>query len=139
PAENMRLEEHFALDFGDCILEGRIDQIDPLEAAKSPGTAKRDGGPPVELIDYKTGRPRPQKEADKSLQLSVYALAARRQLKLDPVRLTLYYLMNNQTVGTTRTPKDLEDALEKIREVASQIRSLLFEPTPGFVCKWCDF
>src|SRR5205823_2551922 len=38
----------------------------------------------VELIDYKTGRPRSQKDADKSLQLSIYALAARRQLKLNP-------------------------------------------------------
>jgi putative RecB family exonuclease len=100
---------------------------------------KHDGAPPVELIDYKTGRPRSQKEADKSLQLSVYALAARRQLKLEPARLTLYYLTNNQTVSTVRTTKDLDVALEKIREVAGQIRSLIFDPTPGFICKWCDF
>jgi DNA helicase-2/ATP-dependent DNA helicase PcrA len=139
PAEKIRLEEHFALDCGDYMLEGRIDQIDPLAAAQSPGHAKPDGGAPVELIDYKTGRPRSQKEADRSLQLSVYALAARRQLKLDPARLTLYYLTNSQTVSTTRTSKDLENAIEQIREVASQIRSLLFEPTPGFICKWCDF
>jgi putative RecB family exonuclease len=139
PAKQIRLEEHFALDCGELLLEGRIDQIDPLESAKSFGTANRANGAPVELIDYKTGRPRSQKEADKSLQLSVYALAARRQLKLDPVRLTLYYLTNSQTVSTTRTPKDLENALEEIRDVASHIRSLLFAPTPGFVCKWCDF
>jgi DNA helicase-2/ATP-dependent DNA helicase PcrA len=139
PPGKIRMEEHFAVDCGDFLLEGRIDQIDPLDAAKSSDTANRASGAPVELIDYKTGRPRSQKEADKSLQLSVYALAARRQLKLDPVRLTLYYLTNSQTVSTTRTPKDLENALEEIRDVASHIRSLLFAPTPGFVCKWCDF
>jgi ATP-dependent DNA helicase UvrD/PcrA len=139
PAKKIRFEEHFAFDFGDIVMEGRIDQIDPLELPKSPGPVKRDGGPPVELIDYKTGRPRSQKEADKSLQLSVYALAARRQLNLNPERLTLYYLTNNQTVSTVRTAKDLDAALEKIREVAAQIRSLLFDPTPGFICKWCDF
>jgi DNA helicase-2/ATP-dependent DNA helicase PcrA len=139
PAEKIRFEEHFALDCDDIVMEGRIDQIDPLDLPKSSGPLKRDDGPPVELIDYKTGRPRSQKEADKSLQLSVYALAARRQLKLDPARLTLYYLTNNQTVSTLRTAKDLDLALEKIREVAGQIRSLLFDPTPGFICKWCDF
>ena len=139
PAEKIRFEEHFALDDGDIVMEGRIDQINPLELPKSSDPAKRDGAPPVELIDYKTGRPRAQKDADKSLQLSVYALAARRQLKLDPARLTLYYLTNNQTVSTLRTAKDLDLALEKIREVAGQIRSLHFDPTPGFVCKWCDF
>lgn len=139
PAEKIRFEEHFALDCDDIVMEGRIDQIDPLSLPRSPGPLKRDGAPPVELIDYKTGRPRSQKKADKSLQLSVYALAARRQLKLDPARLTLYYLTNNQTVSTLRTEKDLDLALEKIREVAGQIRGLLFDPTPGFVCKWCDF
>jgi RecB family exonuclease len=110
-----------------------------LESPSASGKLNRDSAPPVELIDYKTGRPRSQKDVDKSLQLSVYALAARRQLKLDPVRLTLYHLTNNQTVSTVRTAKDGEAALEIIRDVAAQIRSSIFEPAPGFVCKWCDF
>lgn len=138
-AENVRLEEYFAFDCGDIVLEGRIDQINPWEPGKSPVLAKRDGDPPVELVDYKTGRPRSQKDADKSLQLSVYALAARRQLKLDPVRLTLYYLTNNQAVSTLRTAKELDGALDQIREVAANIRGMLFDPAPGFACKWCDF
>jgi ATP-dependent DNA helicase UvrD/PcrA len=138
-AENIRLEEHFAFDCGDIVLEGRIDQINPWEPEKSAALPKRDGNPPVELVDYKTGRPRSQKEADRSLQLSVYALAAHRQLKLDPVRLTLYYLTNNLAVSTLRTAKDLEGALKQIREVAENIRSMLFDPSPGFACRWCDF
>jgi len=130
PADQVRMEEHFSLDLGDAVLEGRIDQIHPLG---------RPGDAAVELIDYKTGRPRTQRDVDKSLQLSVYALAARRQLKLNPVRLTFYHLANNQTVSTVRTEKDLEQTVKEIQEVAAQIRSLLFAPTPGFVCKWCDF
>ena len=39
----------------------------------------------MELIDYKTGRPRSQKDADKSLQLSVYALATSRELQIKPI------------------------------------------------------
>ncbi len=132
-ADQIRMEERFLLDLGDIVLEGRIDQINPL------GAAKRGGKTAVELVDYKTGRPRSQKDADKSLQLSVYALAARDQLKLKPARLTFYNLTNNQPVSTVRTDKDLEGSLRVIREVADQIRQRLFPPTPGFVCKRCDF
>ncbi len=91
------------------------------------------------MIDYKTGRPRSQKDADTSLQLSIYALAAREQLRLKPVRLTFYNLTNNQPVSTARTARDLDRAVEEIREVAGLIRALLFPATPGYVCRWCDY
>jgi len=121
------METHFALDVGDVVLEGRIDQINPLKDHA------------VELVDYKTGRPPSQKDADKSLQLSVYALAARDQMKLNPTRLTFYSLTNNEPVCTVRTPKDLDEVLAEVREVAEQIREQLFPPKPGFVCKYCDY
>ena len=130
PPEKIRTEEFFRLDLGGVVLEGRIDQIQPLGVGD---------GQAVELIDYKTGRPRSQKDADKSLQLSIYALAARDQLKVKPVRLTFYNLTNNQPVSTARTAGDLDKALKEIREVAEEIRRLVFHPTPGFTCRFCDF
>jgi len=130
PAEKIRMEETFQLDLGNVVLEGRVDQIDPLGPP---------GDPAVELIDYKTGRPRAQKDADQSLQLSIYAMAAREQMKLKPARLTFYNLTNNQPVSTARTARDLDQAVEEIREVAEQIRQMLFQPAPGYVCKWCDY
>jgi DNA helicase-2/ATP-dependent DNA helicase PcrA len=123
----LSMETHFALDLGDLVLEGRIDQINPLQDRA------------VELVDYKTGRPRSQKDADSSLQLSVYALAAREQMKLRPARLTFYSLTNNEPVFTARTSQDLEKVLVEIRAVAEQIRQQLFPPKPGFVCKYCDY
>ncbi len=120
-------EAHFSLDLGDVVLEGRIDQINPLPDHS------------VELVDYKTGRPPSQKDADKSLQLSVYALAARDQMHLNPTRLTFYSLTNNEPVRTVRTPKDLELVVSEIREVAAQIRQQSFPPRPGFACKYCDY
>ncbi len=69
----------------------------------------------------------------------MYALAARREMKLEPVRLSLYYLTNNQAVSTVRSVKQLEEAVEKIREVAAEIRAHHFDPKPGFACKWCDY
>jgi DNA helicase-2/ATP-dependent DNA helicase PcrA len=120
-------EAHFALDLGDVVLEGRIDQINPLTDHS------------VELVDYKTGRPPSQKDADKSLQLSVYALAARDQMHLNPTRLTFYSLTNNEPVRTVRTPKDLDLVINEIREVAAQVRQQVFSPKPGFACKYCDY
>ena len=135
-ADRINTEEHFSLDLGDIRLEGRIDQINPLGPADG---RQKQAMPPVELVDYKTGKPRKPEDAEKSLQLSVYAWAARRQLGLDPVRLTFYNLTNNQSVSATRTQHDLEAAEGLIREVAGKIREQKFDPTPGFACKRCDF
>lgn len=132
-AERIETERHFSLDLGDAVLEGRIDQVNP---AQVPASGKR---PPVELVDYKTGRPRSQKDADKSLQLSVYALAARHVLGLEPHRLTFYNLANNQPVSSVRTETDLREVRRQISEVAAEIRGMIFPPTPGFVCRFCDF
>jgi DNA helicase-2/ATP-dependent DNA helicase PcrA len=120
-------EAHFTLDLGEVILEGRIDQINPL-----PGGS-------VELVDYKTGRPPSQRDADKSLQLSVYALAARDQMHLNPTRLTFYSLTSNEPVRTVRTPKELQLLVGSIRQVAAQIRTQAFPAKPGFACKFCDY
>ncbi len=133
PVEKIRAEESFKLDVSDCVLEGRIDQVNPIVAHGRPTDSA------VELIDYKTGKPKAQKDADKSLQLSIYALAARDALKLQPVKLTFYNLTSNEPVSTTRTPGDLKEATEKIREVAGEIRASHFAPKPGFACKWCDY
>ena len=110
-----------------------------FDRASGPNTGRADQPHQVELIDYKTGRPRSQKDADKSLQLSVYALAASRQLQLKPLRLIFYNLTNNQRVSTVRLPKDLDKAVETVHEVAAQIRSLQFDARPGFGCKYCEF
>jgi ATP-dependent DNA helicase UvrD/PcrA len=129
-AESVSMEVHFEITMQDVVLEGRIDQISTVE----PGDPAK-----VQLVDYKTGRPRSQKDADKSLQLSVYALAARRRMGLDPQSLVFYNLTNNQPVASVRTQKELEAVQQKIMSVAEEIRRMIFPPTPGFVCKYCEF
>ena len=119
----------FSLDLGGVLLEGRIDQINRLVQ----------GADAVELIDYKTGRPRSQKDADQSLQLSVYALAAQEQMRLRPLRLTFYCLTNNEPVHTVRTEHDLQAVKTEILATAELIRQNQFPATPGFVCKFCDY
>jgi DNA helicase-2/ATP-dependent DNA helicase PcrA len=124
------MESSFSLDLGEVLLEGRIDQINILG---------KGGDRAVELIDYKTGKPRSQKDADESLQLSVYALAAQEQMKLRPARLTFYCLSNNEPVYTVRTEQDLKAVKTEILTVARRIRQNHFPAAPGFVCKFCDY
>jgi DNA helicase-2/ATP-dependent DNA helicase PcrA len=127
------MESSFSLDLGEVLLEGRIDQINPL----APHWQEGERG--VELVDYKTGKPRSQKDADQSLQLSVYALAAQEQMKLKPLRLTFYCLSNNEPVHTARTGEDLKAVKNEILTVAERIRQNNFPATPGFVCRFCDY
>jgi DNA helicase-2/ATP-dependent DNA helicase PcrA len=129
----LSMERSFSLDLGEVLLEGRIDQINPLVPHA------REDENAVELVDYKTGKPRSQLDADRSLQLSVYALAAQEQMKLRPLRLTFYCLTNNQPVHTVRTEQDLKAVKTEILTVAARIRQNEFPAARGFVCKFCDY
>jgi DNA helicase-2/ATP-dependent DNA helicase PcrA len=111
----------------DVVLAGRIDQVNRLAKDR------------VEVVDYKTGNPKKQKDVDKDLQLSIYALAAREALDLDPARLVLWYLKSDTRMETTRDDSDINDARQKVIEVAAQIRAGQFDPRPGFLCRYCEF
>ncbi|MGH9450041.1 MAG: ATP-dependent helicase [Terriglobia bacterium] len=131
----IELERGFQLSLGDIILEGRIDQINHTGSSGIHGQ----GTSAVELVDYKTGRPRTEKDAEKSLQLSVYALAAKQVFGLNAARLTLYNLTSNEQVSSVRTADHLNRAVEDIRRVAANIRSGRFDAAPGFICRWCNY
>ncbi|MGD0965137.1 MAG: ATP-dependent DNA helicase [Candidatus Acidiferrales bacterium] len=128
PADVLYQEKPFELPLEhEVIVTGRIDQINRMPGGE------------VEIVDYKTGRPRDQKKAAADLQLGVYALAAQDVLDLAPGRLVFYNLGTNEAVGTTRDKKTLAAVKEKIAEVADQIRAGEFSPKPGFSCGYCDF
>jgi len=120
----------------DLVITGRIDQINRL--AEGPG-GKGKGKKPVEVVDYKTGAEKTQKDVDKNLQLSIYALAARDAFELDPARLVLWFLRTGQRVETTRDSAALDDARQKVMEIAGQIRAGQFQPRRGYYCHGCEF
>jgi DNA helicase II / ATP-dependent DNA helicase PcrA len=93
----------------------------------------------VEIIDYKTGKPKLEKQAQKDLQLSIYALAAREVLEVAPVRLIYYNLQNNQCVSASREGRMLQEVRGTIQETAADIRAREFPARPGYLCKSCDF
>ncbi|HKM89517.1 MAG TPA: ATP-dependent DNA helicase [Candidatus Acidoferrales bacterium] len=121
-------EKTFSLPLAnDVVLTGRLDQVNRL-----PG-----GG--FEIVDYKTGTPRDEKHAKKSLQLTYYALAARDALELGRPRMALHYLKNDTVVISQREDKDIAEAEAILQEVAAEIRAAHFPAKPGFNCRFCDY
>jgi DNA helicase II / ATP-dependent DNA helicase PcrA len=128
PADVLHQEKSFELPLdGDVVITGRMDQVN------------RTGDGAIEIVDYKTGRPRDAKKAAEDLQLSVYALAAREILDVMPERLVFYNLMTNEPVATARDAKSLEKTKQRIAEVAGLIRAGEFPAKPGFSCGYCDY
>ncbi|MGH9776611.1 MAG: ATP-dependent helicase [Candidatus Acidiferrales bacterium] len=128
PADILYQEKQFelALDH-DVRVTGRIDQINRL------------GPKEIEIVDYKTGSPKDAKAADKSLQLGIYAIAARESLEKEPARLVFYNLQTNEAVASTRDAKSLQKTKETVASVADRIRAKEFPTEEGFICKWCDY
>lgn len=128
PADVLMQEKRFELPMEkEVTVLGRIDQVNRIR------------GDEVEVVDYKTGRPKSQKDADSSLQLSLYALATREVLELKPERLTFYNLTTNEAVTSERDEKTLAKARETVATTADLIRAGEFPARPGFVCGFCDF
>jgi DNA helicase II / ATP-dependent DNA helicase PcrA len=128
PPQVIEQEKSFELPLENNVtIIGRMDQVNSL------------GRNDVEIIDYKTGKPKKDTDAKKDLQLSLYALAAKEIFEWNPVRLVFYYLQTNQTQATTRDAKQLDEAQKIVLEAAADIRAGEFPPKPGFVCRSCAY
>jgi DNA helicase II / ATP-dependent DNA helicase PcrA len=125
--EVLHTEEWFDVQIAGTKLTGRIDRID-----RAP-----DGG--VNIIDYKTGKARSQEDADESLQLSIYAIAAREKWGYRVADLAFHNLEGNVLVVSKRTEFQLEEAREQVLNVARKIAEENFEPKMGFHCSYCAF
>jgi DNA helicase II / ATP-dependent DNA helicase PcrA len=127
PPEVIETERRFELQVGPAKLTGRVDRMD------------RTGPDTVAIVDYKTGKPWSQDDADESLQLSLYALAAREAWGQNADRLILYNLENNTPVCTTRTDAELEGAKLRVRKASDEIAEGKFAAKPGYHCAFCPY
>ena len=125
--EVLETERRFELQVGSAKLAGRVDRID------------RTGAETVAIVDYKTGKPKSQEDADESLQLSLYALAAREAFGKRADRLIFHNLENNTAVCTTRNDGELEAAKLRVRKVAEGIAQGEFPPNPQYHCAFCPY
>ena len=119
---------------GGLKIGGKIDRVDVL----------KDGT--IEIIDYKTGATIPsQKEVEKDLQLSFYALAATSiptepfGKKPDRVKLSLYFLDVQEKFTTTRTAEELEKAKKEIYKVKEEMEKSEFRCSGSILCEKCEY
>jgi RecB family exonuclease len=125
--EVLQTEQNFDLQVGATKLRGRVDRID------------RVGSDGVAIVDYKTGKPKSQEDADESLQLSLYALAARQVWGHHVSQLIFYNLENNTAIATTRNDAQLEEAKMRVQKAAENIAAGKFDAKPGYQCVFCPY
>jgi DNA helicase-2/ATP-dependent DNA helicase PcrA len=134
--KTIALEQPFTIPLGNNLkIGGRLDRIDDI------------GNDFIEIIDYKTGAKVPsQRDVDKNLQLSFYALAATKIPTApfgkipDKVKLSLYYLDEQEKISTTRTAKQLEKAVEEILKIREEIEKTDFKCSNHMFCQMgCEF
>ncbi|HYA23969.1 MAG TPA: ATP-dependent DNA helicase [Terriglobales bacterium] len=127
PPQVLHTEEFFEIRLGSTKVVGRIDRVDKLSDGQ------------IAITDYKTGKPQSQEDADESLQLSIYALAAREKWDYRAGHLVFCNLEDNTSVVTKRSDVQLEEAKLKVGDVAAKIAAGDFEPKRGFHCGFCAY
>jgi DNA helicase-2/ATP-dependent DNA helicase PcrA len=125
--EVLHTEEWFDVQIAGTKVAGRIDRIDRTA----------DGS--VAIVDYKTGKARSQEDADESLQLSIYAMAAHEKWGYRVGALAFHNLEGNVVVASRRTEFQLEAARERVLAVARGVAAGEFEAHTGFHCNFCAF
>ncbi len=123
----LHTEEPFEIRIGNTTVAGRIDRID----------RQPDGS--VAIIDYKTGKARDQENADKSLQLSLYAIAAEMKWGYRVSSVSFYNLGTNVPVMTVRDESELQAARAKVEAAAKGIAANVFVAKTGMHCGFCAY
>jgi len=103
----------------------------------------------TEIVDYKTGRARPQADVDADAQLTAYAFGCARGGLRDPAtgvalppasRLGLYFAEAGELTWTTRTDEQLAAFEAGLIETVGRIRVRLFDARPApWRCRWCEY
>ena len=127
PVQVLYTEQSFEIRVGDTSVAGRIDRVD----------RRPDGS--VAIVDYKTGKARDQEDADESLQLSLYAIAAQEKWGYTVGALVFHNLEENVPVITTRTEAQLLTARARVEAAAQGIADGVFEPKTGIHCNFCAY
>jgi RecB family exonuclease len=151
--EPLGVERTVATRTDKIAVSGRIDRLDARPAdttdpAESAGTE-------LVVVDYKTGRHLlTVDDVRSSMALALYALAARRALRMPCHRVELHHLPTGEVLAWSHTDESLarhlgraEDIAEECAAADEQMRDGLpagrydevFPPRPSPSCGWCDY
>jgi DNA helicase-2/ATP-dependent DNA helicase PcrA len=124
--EILNNERSFHAAIGGAVVKGRMDRLERID------------GDRVSIFDYKTGKPKTQDVADESLQLSIYALAA-KTMGLVADSLVIVNLTNCTAIESRRSEKELDEAAGRVNEAAANVAAGNFDPKPGRHCYFCSY
>jgi DNA helicase II / ATP-dependent DNA helicase PcrA len=127
----LRLEESFNVHIGETVFTGKIDRIDLSK--------NKEGVKEVTIVDYKTGREKESKDVKNDLQLPLYALFAQEKLGFKVVKAQYVYVETGKILEVDISQKRRELAKEKLMEVIEFVKGAEFKPTPGYLCRYCDY
>jgi DNA helicase-2/ATP-dependent DNA helicase PcrA len=125
------LEKSFKWQLNDVKFVGRWDRIDHTD----------NGGV---IVDFKATAVRDQKEADKkarnSLQMNLYALSFVKTQDFPLLETQLHFLESDIVGHAQKKEKEMEKAVEKIKEAEEGIRAQDYTAKPDWHnCNFCDF
>lgn len=119
------LEKNFQLRVGKYSLKGAIDRVDQTP----------DG---IEVIDYKTGN-FPKTGKKDAQQLALYAMALKEVFKMEPTKLTYYYIEDNKPLSVDVDGEEVQKVSEWALDLIQKILEGRFLPNPGQHCGFCDY
>jgi DNA helicase-2/ATP-dependent DNA helicase PcrA len=125
------LEKSFKWQLNDVKFIGRWDRIDHTD----------DG---AVIVDFKATEVKDQKEADKkakdSLQMDLYALSFVKTQDTPLLETRLHFLGSDIVGHAQKKEKEMEKAVEKIKEAEAGIRAQNYQAKPDWHnCNFCDF
>jgi len=123
-------EKKFHFELKGSYLTGKIDRIDKIS------------GDDVEVIDYKTGNflGSTEEHIKDDLQWIFYYLGSKKFFKLNPTKITFYYIFANKKISFSPNDTEINIATEKLLRIINQIKNTKdFKATPNKFCSNCLF
>ncbi len=137
------IERTVGAPYGDLSISGRVDRVDEISGPD---------GPELVVIDYKTGRAVPtEDDARSSMQLALYAVAARRTFRTPCHRVELHHIPSGVIAAAEYTDETLHRQLRRVAYTADDIDTAkeqlaagvpadeAYPARPGPACGHCDF
>lgn len=132
---NVLSEHSFSFPYEGAVLRGRIDRMD-----------RKNKGQALTLTDYKTAKWAPSfREAQSSLQLAIYHLAAKMDPELkalgEPLLARLVYpgayMRDGSHTVLNQNAEEAEKVIEKLPGIIASVRDEDFRPNPHAECHFC--
>jgi len=93
----------------------------------------------VIIIDWKSGKYRPNNFSDYRFELAVYAELYRLQTGVTPKYWGIYFVDADKLFFEKVKAVSIKAMYNKVEKIRAGIEAKDYQCKPGILCKWCDF